>query len=249
MTHIWAIADLHLSFGTPDKSMDRFGPHWVKHHETIKRHWLEKVSPEDIVLIAGDISWAKKWKEAVPDLEWIAQLPGEKVLIKGNHDYWWPSLKKLQEQLPKSIHAIHNNAISLKGVALGGTRLWDSDEYGFLPYIDIQGEGKTLQKELTEEDKKRFDRELQRLEQSLQQIDSQAPLKIAMTHYPPISAELSPSKSSAILESYGINHCLFGHLHSVRPNSLPFGEAKGVHYHLTSCDYLDFDLKWIAKLD
>lgn len=97
---VWAIADLHLSFGIPDKSMDVFGPQWTDHAEHVKKHWLESISAEDLVLIPGDISWAMTPEQAKADLEWIHELPGTKVLLRGNHDYWWTSVSKVQKVLP-----------------------------------------------------------------------------------------------------------------------------------------------------
>lgn len=245
---IWAIADLHLSFGVPNKKMDFFGKEWKDHDQKIAADWLEKVSKNDIVLIPGDISWGLKWKDAYLDLEWIDKLPGKKILIKGNHDYWWPSLKKLNENLPPSLHAIHNNAITIGDVSIGGSRLWDTKEYSFLKYIEIKGSADTLKKTISSKDEDRFNKELLRLESSLQLLNSDAKIRIAMAHYPPISRDLSPSKTSLILEKYKIDHCCFGHLHSVKKGSLNFGKTRGVHYHFTACDYLDFKLKLISSL-
>ncbi len=245
--NIWALGDLHLSFGVTNKSMDIFGPTWENHAEKIKKHWLDLISPEDLVLIPGDISWAMKLEDAVPDLEWIHQLPGTKVMIKGNHDYWWSSLKKMIAVLPPSIHLIQNNAFLWKGVAIGGARLWDTPEYNFSPYIDFRENPKAKDKEeLIQEDlsEKIFERELQRLELSLSALDPSATLRIAMTHYPPIGADLAPSKASRILEAHQIDICVFGHLHNLKEGSKLFGEKQGqtkpIRYVLTSGDYLQF---------
>jgi predicted phosphohydrolase len=245
---IWAIADLHLSGNDPTKKMDRFGSTWKNHADKIADDWNKKVSISDIVLLAGDISWASKLPRALPDLEWISTLPGHKVLLKGNHDYWWPSTKKLRENLPQTMYAVCNDVVQIEKVAIAGTRLWDSPEYNFLPYIDIKDEGKGLTTSLTEEDKSRFDRELIRLEKSLELLPQEKEVfRIAMTHYPPVGAEMQPSHASKLLEKYNVEQAIFGHLHSVRENSLPFGTSRGVTYHLTSCDYLQFKLKLIAS--
>lgn len=253
MPTIWALGDLHLSFGTPNKSMDVFGPSWEEHPQKIKAGWKKIVSNEDLVLIPGDISWATKISEAMPDLEWIDALPGKKVMIRGNHDYWWPSLKKLTEILPPSITALHNNSMVWEGIAIGGARLWDTPEYRFSSYIvkvenPVAKTVKKDQKIIDEENSKIFAREINRLKLSLSTIDTNCKKRIVMTHYPPLSADLENSQASQILEQHQIDACVFGHLHSVRPNSLPFGKKEGVQYLLTSCDYIDFTPAKIMQL-
>src|ERR1700722_10971321 len=134
---VWAIADLHLSFGTPKKKMDIFGGKWVDHAAKVEFSWMQVVNHEDLVLIPGDISWAMAIEEARVDLEWIDALPGTKVMIKGNHDYWWSSLGKVKKILPPSCHLIQNDAFHWKGIAVGGARLWDTTEFGFEKYIEF----------------------------------------------------------------------------------------------------------------
>lgn len=243
---IWALADLHLAFGNPEKTMEVFGPAWHRYAEKIETEWRSRVKEGDLVLVAGDISWAKDLETAKIDLAWIDRLPGKKLIIRGNHDYWWPSSKKLSEALPSSIHFIHNDAFEWNGISFGGSRLWDTSEYSFGSFIQMVEnplERKRSKEELLhlgEENEKIFVRELNRLELSLQQIDPKAKTKIALVHYPPIGATLSPSRASALLEKYQIDVCVFGHLHSVREGSLPFGNARGVRYLFTSADYLGF---------
>ena len=243
---IWALSDPHLSFGTPSKSMEAFGPVWKDYQEKIKTAWCKLVADDDLVLLPGDISWAMKLEDALIDLNWIDALPGTKLLLKGNHDYWWPSSQKLAKALPPSINFIYNTAFHWKDATIGGSRLWDTEEYQFNDYIEYafnplatvkeeQNEEKRL-----EEERKIFDRELERLRLSLSQLKKEAKVRIAMTHYPPIGADLKPSKASKILEAAGIQICVFGHLHNVRKGSLPFGEARGVRYLFTSCDYINF---------
>ena len=238
---LWAMADLHLSRSTPDKDMAYFGPVWEGYMEKIERQWRSLVSHDDLVLLPGDISWAMRLEEALVDLEWIDALPGKKVMIKGNHDYWWPSKAKLKAALPPSLHALQGDAFLWNGIAIGGARLWDTPEYSFAPYIEFRDnpKGKTTRPD-AEEIEALFVKELGRLEQSLQQLDVGATCRIAITHYPPIGADLAPSRASSLLEQYGIETCLFGHLHNVRPGSLPFGSARGVDYRLISADYIDF---------
>jgi predicted phosphohydrolase len=238
---IWAIADLHLACGVPAKNMSVFGPLWEGYMEKIEQSWREKIGTEDLVLIAGDISWGMRLEEAILDLQWIDKLPGTKVIIKGNHDYWWSSLSKLSKVMPPSIHLIQNSAFDINGVTIGGARLWDTDEYNFRTYIHFQDNPRE-KKESKEEidDAKIFERELERLRLSLKQLDPHAKLRIAMTHYPPISADLKPSRASQILEEFNIDICIFGHLHNLKKDRPMFGEAGGVKYLLTSCDYLNF---------
>lgn len=242
---IWAIADLHLSFGVPNKGMDIFGEHWKNHPDKIAHEWLKVIKPDDLVLIAGDISWALHLEDALKDLEWIDRLPGTKLIIRGNHDLWWSSLSKLQQILPPSIKAIHNNAFYWNDWGIAGSRLWDSQEYSF----DLPGEIKerkplnekpAASAEEIQNSEKIFTRELGRLEQSLKCLKPHVKKRIAMTHYPPISWALTPSKASTLLEKYGVQICVFGHLHHV-PSTMPtFGNARGIEYLLTACDYRDF---------
>lgn len=231
---LFALADLHLSFGVPNKKMDKFGSLWEGHPQLVKERWLSHVGPDDIVLIAGDISWAMTADEALPDLTWIDQLPGTKVMIRGNHDYWWSSLKKVEAILPPSIKAIHNNALTINNISICGTRFWDSPDYGFASLYDAE------RAPLPEEDLKIYTRELGRLEMSLKQLDQKADHKIVMTHYPPIGLDLKESAASALFEKQGVSHVVFGHLHFPKKNQPYFGKARGVSYHLTACDFLDF---------
>lgn len=242
---IWAIADLHLSFGVPEKNMDVFGPEWVDYAEKIKTHWLEKISPQDLVLIPGDISWAMTLPEAKIDLDWIEALPGTKVMIKGNHDYWWGSPTKVRSILPPSIHFIQNNSFQWEGFSIGGARLWDSDEYAFNEYIVFRESAVAKSREEKPEREKIFSRELERLENSLKSLDQKSKMRIVMTHYPPIGANLSPSRASALLEKYNVSMCVFGHLHNVNREKQMFGEYHGIEYILTSGDYLQFQPKKI----
>jgi len=243
MPAIWALGDLHLSFGVPDKAMDPFGSQWVGHPEKIRLHWLELVAPDDLILIPGDISWAMHAEDAIPDLKWIDALPGTKVMLRGNHDYWWTSISKVEKILPPSIHVVQNNVFLWNDVAIGGARLWDTPEYSFGRFIEYKAnsrENKLTKVDDPQEAEKIFERELLRLEMSLKCFPADSHKRIAMTHYPPIGAELQASRASALLEKYHVSLCVFGHLHNVVPGTLPFGEKGGVKYVLTSCDYLNF---------
>ena len=239
---VFALADLHLAFGAPEKDMQVFGPAWKNYAEKIATNWKKLITDEDLVLIAGDICWAMNLEQALVDLNWIDQLTGTKVISRGNHDYWWPSKAKLRAALPKSIHAIDKDATTIGDITIGGVRLWDSEEYTFNSFIEFQENPRAKEKAPPdpEQTRKIFDRDLERLKLSLSQLDPNAKTRIAMIHYPPIGADMQDSQTSKILEEYKIDICVFGHLHNVRPDALPFGEKNGVRYIFTSADYLDF---------
>lgn len=237
---IFAIADLHLAFGNPEKTMEDFG--WFNYTQRIEDSWRSLVTPGDLVLIAGDISWSKSEVDALKDLLWLDELPGTKLLMRGNHDYWWSSLSKVKKMLPRSIKAIQNDSFEWEGFSIGGSRLWDTDEYNFSAYIDTIDNPKAkkiVTQENPEEQEKIFLRELHRLELSLQTLKLSCK-KIAMTHYPPIGPNALPSRSSTLLEKYGVEICVFGHLHNVKKEPPLFGVVNGVHYFLTAADYLNF---------
>ncbi|KPK32619.1 MAG: phosphoesterase [Chlamydiae bacterium SM23_39] len=236
--NIWAISDLHLCFSVKEKNMEIFGKNWIGYVDRVRDNWVKKIKRDDLVLVAGDISWAKNIYEAKKDLEWIDALPGKKVIIKGNHDYWWPSKKKLIENLPPSISFIQNNAYNIKEISIGGTRLWNSDEYNFDEYIKYT---KNPYPAELYDNKKIFSREIERLNMSLRCLDLSAKIKIIMTHFPPISGDLKDSEVSKILEKNKIDIVIFGHLHNIEKNKRLFGEKNGIKYLLTSCDYLNFD--------
>jgi predicted phosphohydrolase len=236
---IWALADLHLAKSVPSKDMAVFGPAWEGYMDKMEKEWQGCVGADDLVLLPGDITWAMRLDEAVIDLEWIHGLPGTKLMIRGNHDYWWASAKKMSEKFPPSVHFIQNTAFHWNDVAIGGSRLWDTPEYNFHAYVHFQ---KNPQEKVVPvvEGSAIFERELERLRLSLRQMNPSAKLKIAMTHYPPIGADLRPSRVSEILQEFGVNVCVFGHLHNLRKDVKMFGEEGGVKYFLTAADYLDF---------
>lgn len=237
---IYAIADLHLCFSCPEKTMEVFGPKWKNYQERIEANWKAIVGPDDLVLIPGDISWAQELSQALIDLQWIDRLPGSKLLLKGNHDSWWTSHNKLSAVLPPSMKIIHNNAFTWKGISIGGTRLWDTFEYGFDPIIPTGPKDLFKEKEI-ENAEKVFQRELHRLEMSLKALDQNAKTRIVMTHYPPIGLDLAPSRASKLLEQYKVSFCLFGHLHGIKEECKTlFGHARGIHYILCAADFIDF---------
>jgi predicted phosphohydrolase len=241
---IWVIGDLHLSFGLQGKEMGVFGPEWENHAEKIADFWDTHVTSDDLVLIPGDISWAMTLEEAAADLAWIDKRPGTKAFIRGNHDYWCSAPTKVRKVLPPSVHLVWSDVYQWKDVAVCGTRLWDNPEFNFNGLIDMKKPVKEKPKheESQEETLRVFRREVMRLESSLKGLNKDARLKIAMVHYPPISADLTPSSVSQLLEQSGVNICVFGHLHSLKPGISPFGTLNGIRYYLSSCDFLNFQL-------
>ena len=235
---VFALADLHLCLSKPEKSMEVFGPPWDSYQTKIKTNWEKSVKPEDLVLIPGDIAWAGKLEEALLDLKWIDDLPGQKLMIKGNHDYWWPSASKLKAALPPSIHFLNYDAFNFGSISIAGTRMWDAPDFNFDTYVNSPKEFRA-EKDL-EKSKKIYERELNRLKASLSCLDKTAQVKIVMTHFPPVSADLKDSQASTLLEEAGVNICVFGHLHSLKKDKKLFGEKKGIKYLLCSADFLDF---------
>lgn len=219
---IFAISDLHLSVNNP-KPMDIFGPVWDNYIEKIFLDWKEKVSEDDIVLLAGDFSWAMKIEDAVADFKLLEDLPGKKVIIRGNHDYWWKSISAVRNILPKNMWAIQNDAIRFDGVVICGTRGWQVAE----------NDSKT-----SPEDQKIFDREVLRLDMTLtagEKLLAENDKLICMMHYPPMNFAKEDSSFSRLIEKHGVKSVVYGHLHGYKNPCLVF-EKNGVNYYLTSCD-------------
>jgi predicted phosphohydrolase len=225
---VFAISDLHLPGGSDNKSMDLFGARWQAHFHQIKEDWMSRVGDEDIVLIPGDISWAMHLEDAREDLDAIGSLPGIKVLIKGNHDYWWNSISRVRAALPARMYALQNDAVRLNGLVFCGTRGWN------LPGSET----------VDPEDQKIYQRELARLELSLKEgrrQDPSGPLT-ALCHYPPLSGFGEDTPVTALLQRYGVRDAVYGHLHGFACASGFTGTKKGVRYWFASCDCVDFKL-------
>lgn len=222
---IFAIADLHLSGG--DKPMDVFGPHWAGHFQRIQEDWNNRVGPGDVVLLSGDLSWAMQLEEAVPHLNLIGALPGRKIIIKGNHDYWWGAISRVRERLPEGAYALQNDCLCLDGVLYAGTRGW------LLPGPEARSE-----------DTRIYQRELIRLEMSLKAaraLSRDMPL-VCMMHYPPRTPGQATTGFTQLLETYRVDTLVYGHLHGPSLKNAFQGKAGGVNYLCTSCDGLDFRL-------
>jgi predicted phosphohydrolase len=248
---VFALSDPHLSFGVPGKSMDRFGSEWVNHPAKIAKARKDTLEPEDIMLLPGDLSWAKKLEQALPDLEWLAELPGHKVLMRGNHDYWWPSAALMEQVLAPKVHFVHNNHVKIGPYRFFGSRLWDTQEFSVFDCIEWDAKKGPIPGVKGDSDleaqEKQFDRELLRLKLSIDSLPSDEGIRIGMTHYPPLAHIPASTRASDLLQQAGAVHVVFGHLHSIKSEwkGKAFGPWQGVHYHLTSCDYLDFKPKLI----
>lgn len=205
--------------------MDVFGEHWKNHFDRIRADWRARVLPGDLVLLPGDLSWAMRLEEAREDLASIAELPGQKLLLRGNHDYWWSSIGRVRRALPEGTWALQNDSVLIGGRLYAGSRGWT------IPAGDAEPE-----------DVRIYERERLRLEMSLKNArakDADAPIT-AMMHYPPLTDELTGF--SDILEAYGVTDCVYGHLHGAGLYGAVRGERRGVRYHQVSCDGLEFKL-------
>lgn len=221
---VFAISDLHLSFSS-DKPMDIFGDSWADYWSEIKLDWESKISEEDIVLIAGDISWAMTLENALIDFNEIAKLKGKKVIIRGNHDYWWSSYGKLRSALPEGFYAIQNNALRIGDYIFCGSRGW------VIPAADA-----------SDEDKKIFARELQRLRLSLTDMKlkrQEGDKVIGLMHYPPFNVKFDRSDFTDMFEEFSVNKVIYGHLHGKNCRAKDVVNKNGVNYYLTSCDQIN----------
>ena len=219
---IYTIGDLHLSLGC-EKPMDIF-PGWQGYMEKLERHWNTLVRPEDTVVLAGDTSWAMKLEDTVADFSFLQRLPGQKLLLKGNHDYWWTTVKKMERFLQEngfdSLHILHNNSILAEGLAVCGTRSW---------MFDV-GEA---------HDEKVMNRELGRLRASLDAAQEGAE-RVTFLHYPPVYPNANAQQVIDLLKEYNVKRCFYGHLHG---NAIRFavqGMVDGIEYRLISADALAF---------
>lgn len=219
---VYAISDLHLSFSS-DKPMEVFGAAWDNYWQKITMDWQDKVEDDDLVLIAGDISWAMTLDNALVDIREIEKLKGNKVFIKGNHDYWWSSLSRIRAALGEKTFVIQNDALKFGNFVIAGSRLWNM--------VNQTSEDKTINK-----------REAMRLEMSLdkaQNMLEDGDVLIGMCHFPPFDATLADSEYTAIFEKYSVDSVVYGHLHGKDCRAVKYLEKNGVKYYLTSCDQVD----------
>lgn len=229
---IYTIGDLHLSF-SQNKPMNIFGDNWNGHADKIRKNWMEKVNKEDFVVLPGDFSWAMYLKDTYKDFEYLEKLPGNKILLKGNHDYWWSGLSKMNEYLKENnfnnINFLYNNSYLVEDTIIAGTRGWNLTD--------------------SEDNEKMLNRECIRLKLSLEDgVNKFGRDKeiIVFMHYPPISkAGISngyTKKYISIMKEYGVKKCYYGHLHGTSHSEAIEGNVDGIEFYLVSSDYLDFDL-------
>lgn len=229
---IFAIGDLHLSFHE-NKPMSVFGENWEGYEQKIKQDWINQVKEEDLVLLPGDFSWSMHLKDTLEDFTYLKQLPGKKILLKGNHDYWWTTVTSmrnfLQQNQLENIDFLHNNSYEFEGKIIVGTRGWTQSE-------DL-------------EDKRLVERELLRLELSMQEgikkYGENKPMIVCM-HYPPITNFNLQNKEKSqfvkLMKKYPVKQCLYGHLHSSSIKDAIEGNIEGIEFKLVSADGLAFQL-------
>ena len=230
---VFAISDLHLAIST-DKPMDVFGGNWVDYMDRIRADWNDKVSDGDLVLIGGDISWAMKLEDGISDIKTLSDLKGEKILIKGNHDYWWgKAIGRLRESLPEGFYALQNDSVKFGNVIICGSRLWSvpgSPDYD-------------------EQDEKLYLREIERLKLSFASVNKtrkEGDKLIALVHFPPFNVKRESSGFTEIFEENKVDAVVYGHLHGKNVRSDRLVIKNGIKYYLTSCDQVDNKLTEIV---
>jgi uncharacterized protein len=228
---LFALADPHLGFAV-DKPMAIFGSRWLDHENRLAENWRQAVGPDDTAIIPGDISWAMRLDDALPDLRFLDSLPGRKILARGNHDYWWPSLTKLEQFCRDNglttLSFLHNNAILVPpDWIICGTRGWIlPDDPAFGP-----------------NDQKIYQREAGRFQLSLDQAAAMRQpgwQMVACFHFPPFGGDGKPTLFTNLMTQYGVDRCIFGHIHGLPPGAALAGPRPPVAYNLVSADYIDF---------
>jgi len=221
---LYAIGDLHLSLGT-DKPMDVFGGGWDNYIEKIKEGFSHLTS-DDLCVLCGDTSWGISFEESLEDFIFIDNLPGKKIILKGNHDYWWATTTKMKEFFSsngiETIDILSNNCFYYEGAAICGTRGWMNEEE-----TDV------------EHNKKIMARETIRLRLSLQTAGD-ADIKLCFFHYPPRYKTTVCHDIISIMNEFGVKQCWYGHIHSMGHHGAIRGEVEGIEYNLISADYLNF---------
>ncbi len=229
---IYVIGDLHLSFGQ-DKPMNIFGENWNDHANKIKNNWIKKVKEDDLVVLPGDFSWPMHLEDAFEDFKYLSKLPGTKLLLKGNHDYWWSTLNKMKNYLNengfKKIDFIYNSAYLYNNKIIVGTRGWSLQD--------------------SENSNKMIHRENERLKLSIEDgikqfgIDKEI---ICFMHYPPINSKNIMKNNHleffSTMKQYNVKRCYYGHLHGKSHMEAINEIVEGIKFQLVSSDYLNFDL-------
>ncbi len=227
MGRLFAIADLHLS-SSGAKPMDVFGELWADHAARIAAAWDTGVGEDDVVLLGGDLSWARDLEEARADLAWIASRPGRKVLLRGNHDSWWSSISRVRRALPPGCEALQNDALAIDARAVVvGARGWTAPD----------------DPESAPDDARIFRRELGRLERSLEDADrrfGRALPRVALLHYPPWLEGRPPTEVVDRLHRGGVAVCVYGHLHGDDHALARRGIHDGIRFVFAAADAVGF---------
>ena len=220
---IFALSDFHLSFAV-NKPMNIFGDHWDNYEAEIKKNWNALVGPDDVGIIAGDISWAMKMADTAADFDFIKSLNGTKIIIRGNHDYWWKSVSQIREFVGDSIKVLQNDSVTIGDVIFVGTRGWQTPERN---------------RPLSVEDQKIYDREVLRFEMSLKSAGDKGNKKlVAILHYPPFNCLRDDSPFTKLCEQYHVDAVVYGHLHGRGGRGDLTYTKNGITYYLTSTDLL-----------
>ena len=226
---IFAIADLHFD-SKKEKPMNIFGDNWINHEEKIMDNWKKTVGNNDLVLIPGDISWASKLDDAMDELRRIDELPGIKIVGKGNHDYWWATSNKLDNLGLKTTKFLKNNSFIFDEVIICGTRGWDTME----EHSDSVSNERI------------YMREMNRLKLSLESTKKSNNIIVVMLHYPPFNSDGLPNEFFKILKEYNADVCIYGHLHGEEGHKIVReGNIDSITVHCVSSDFMDFKLKRI----
>ncbi len=229
---VFAISDLHLS-GKADKPMNIFGAGWEGHFDKIKADWRNKVSDEDIVLLGGDTSWGMYLDEGMFDIQSLASLPGKKVLIRGNHDFWWNGITRVRAAAPDDTFTfLQNDCVKIGNFIIAGSRGWICPGSA----------------DFTERDMSLYLRESERFKlcfQEVKKVRTEGDTVLALIHYPPFNVKLEDTLFTKLFEENKVDKVVFGHLHGAV--YFPFkAEKNGIQYYLTSCDKTHFTLTQIV---
>lgn len=230
---VFAISDLHLCISGA-KPMEIFGNGWANYQEIIKADWLKNVGQDDIVLLPGDLSWAMKIDEAEKDFAYFDNLPGKKIIVRGNHDYWWNSVSVVRSKLKNQMYALQNDAIKFGDYIFCGTRGWLPKE----------------KKGYSEQDQKIYNREVIRLEMALQaakRLQTNNEKIVCLIHYPPYNSNKEGNEMLNLMFKFGVESCVFGHLHGHNGKYEKKVVLGGIKFYLASCDLIGNKLIEIYK--
>ncbi len=224
----FAISDLHLNF-SGEKPMDIFGGNWDNYQQKIAECWQKNVCEEDVVVVAGDISWAMQIADAQIDLDYFSKLNGKKIFVRGNHDYWWKSISAVREVMPSGCFALQNDAIKFGNKVFAGSRGYVAKENGFLD----------------DHHEKIYSRELIRIEMALNcatKLKEDGDEIVFVMHYPPFNSKKEQNEVIDLFKKFGVSTCIYGHLHKNPYNYKLHENVFGINFFLTSCDLVNNQL-------